>query len=310
MVNLANLITIGRLIAVPFIVWLLVSQNHAMAFWLFVAAGISDGIDGYLAKHWGMATTLGRYLDPVADKALLVSIYVTLGWQGYLPSWLVLMVASRDVLIIGAIVISGLMGHDLEIRPTPVSKLNTVVQIRAGGLDPGAFRLRFFPGCRYGGLDVDLVGDRDRAAFPLSLSRDLAVRHCRHGGRAMSARKYALFWLGAIVLFGLMLWALAPVLLPFVVGMAIAYLLDPVVDWMERHPHRPEPGYRHHHGRRRGSPADRAGRPVPADPGPGAGAWPGAAGPDRQGRRPPAGNCSTTSCPNSPASSARRFRPA
>lgn len=129
MVNLANLITIGRLIAVPFIVWLLVSQNHAMAFWLFVAAGISDGIDGYLAKHWGMATTLGRYLDPVADKALLVSIYVTLGWQGYLPSWLVLMVASRDVLIIGAIVISGLMGHDLEIRPTPVSKLNTVVQI-------------------------------------------------------------------------------------------------------------------------------------------------------------------------------------
>ncbi|PWR24095.1 CDP-alcohol phosphatidyltransferase [Zavarzinia compransoris] len=127
--NLANLITIGRLIAVPFIVWLLLSQNHATAFWLFVAAGVSDGIDGYLAKHWGMATALGRYLDPIADKALLVSIYATLGWQGHLPSWLVLMVVSRDLLIIGAILLSGMLGHAVEIRPAPVSKLNTVVQI-------------------------------------------------------------------------------------------------------------------------------------------------------------------------------------
>ncbi|MCW0181057.1 CDP-alcohol phosphatidyltransferase family protein [Zavarzinia sp.] len=129
MLNLANMITLGRLGAVPVIVWLILEQHHAAAFWLFVGAGVSDGVDGFLAKRCGMETALGRYLDPLADKALLVSLFVTLGWQHILPIWLVLLVISRDFLIIGAVLLAGVLDHDVEIRPTFVSKLNTVVQI-------------------------------------------------------------------------------------------------------------------------------------------------------------------------------------
>lgn len=129
MLNLANMITLGRLGAVPVIVWLILEQHHAAAFWLFVGAGISDAVDGFLAKRCGMETALGRYLDPIADKALLVSLFVTLGWQHILPIWLVLLVISRDFLIIGAVLLSGAIGHTVEIRPAFVSKLNTVVQI-------------------------------------------------------------------------------------------------------------------------------------------------------------------------------------
>lgn len=129
MLNLANTITLGRLIAVPFIVWQILDGHHALAFWLFVAAGVSDGVDGFLAKRCGMETMLGRYLDPIADKVLLVSLFVALGWQNILPVWLVLLVASRDFLIIGAVLLSGALDHAVEIRPTLVSKLNTVMQI-------------------------------------------------------------------------------------------------------------------------------------------------------------------------------------
>jgi len=129
MVNLANLITLGRLGSVPVIVWLLLEQRYVTAFWLFVIAGISDGIDGVLAKRFGMETTLGRYLDPLADKALLVSIYVALGLQLYLPKWLVLLVVSRDLLIIGAILLAGALGRRVAIHPTMISKINTVAQI-------------------------------------------------------------------------------------------------------------------------------------------------------------------------------------
>ena len=129
MINLANLITLGRLVAVPVIVWCLIDQRHGTAFWIFVAAGISDGVDGFLAKRCGMETALGRYLDPIADKALLVSIYITLGWQTYVPVWLVLLVVTRDLLIVGAVLLSAAMDFAVEIRPTMVSKLNTVMQI-------------------------------------------------------------------------------------------------------------------------------------------------------------------------------------
>lgn len=129
MVNLANAITLGRLVTVPVIVWMLVIGRHDAAFWLFVIAGVSDGVDGFLAKRCGMETALGRYLDPIADKALLVSIYAALGLQGHLPSWLVIMVIARDVLIVGAVLLSSALDHPVEIRPTFVSKVNTTVQI-------------------------------------------------------------------------------------------------------------------------------------------------------------------------------------
>jgi cardiolipin synthase len=99
------------------------------AFILFVGAGISDAVDGYLAKRFNMTSELGAYLDPLADKVLIVSIYVALGIAGTIPRWLVILVVSRDIMIVGAILLSWLMGSPLKVKPLLVSKLNTAAQI-------------------------------------------------------------------------------------------------------------------------------------------------------------------------------------
>ena len=94
--SIPNLITLGRILLVPIVVWAIWSGAMWAAFVLFLAAGVSDAVDGYLAKRFGMTTVLGAYLDPLADKALIVSIYVTLGIIGKIPGWLVILVVSRD----------------------------------------------------------------------------------------------------------------------------------------------------------------------------------------------------------------------
>jgi cardiolipin synthase (CMP-forming) len=127
--NIPNLITLGRILLVPVVVWAIASGAMWIAFVLFLAAGVSDAIDGFLAKRFGMATELGAYLDPLADKALIVSIYLTLGVNGLIPRWLVILVVSRDILIVGGILLSWLVGNPLKIKPLLVSKLNTVAQI-------------------------------------------------------------------------------------------------------------------------------------------------------------------------------------
>src|ERR1700693_3475556 len=83
--SIPNLITLGRILLVPIVVWAIASGAMWIAFVLFMVAGISDAVDGFLAKRFGMTTELGAYLDPLADKALLVSIYLTLGINGFLP---------------------------------------------------------------------------------------------------------------------------------------------------------------------------------------------------------------------------------
>ncbi len=129
-VTIPNIITLARLVAVPAIVLLLMDHDYGWAFVLFVAAGVSDGIDGAIARHVpGQASDLGRYLDPIADKALLVSIYVTLGLIGRIPAWLVLLVASRDLLIVGGVILSWVMTRPVPIVPLLVSKANTAAQI-------------------------------------------------------------------------------------------------------------------------------------------------------------------------------------
>jgi len=100
-----------------------------IAFLLFVVAGISDGVDGFLAKRFHMTSELGAYLDPLADKALIVSIYVSLGIAGSLPIFLVILVVSRDIMIIGAFMLAWLVGKPMPARPLLVSKINTVAQI-------------------------------------------------------------------------------------------------------------------------------------------------------------------------------------
>jgi cardiolipin synthase len=127
--NIPNLITLGRILLVPVVVWAIASGAMWIAFVLFLAAGVSDAVDGFLAKRFGMATELGAYLDPLADKALIVSIYLTLGVNNLIPRWLVILVVSRDILIVGGILLSWLVGNPLKIKPLLVSKLNTVAQI-------------------------------------------------------------------------------------------------------------------------------------------------------------------------------------
>jgi cardiolipin synthase len=128
LVNLANIITFGRLCAVPLAFWLVLAHRIGDAFLLFVAAGLSDALDGWLARRYG-GNAVGAAMDPVADKALLVTMYITLATIGVLPDWLAILVVFRDLLIVGGVVILAMLGHGVAIRPLYISKLNTVMQI-------------------------------------------------------------------------------------------------------------------------------------------------------------------------------------
>lgn len=126
---LPNLITLARLLAVPVTVYLLLNGDHRAAFWLFVAAGVSDALDGIIAKRFDAASEVGAYLDPLADKALLVGIYVTLGALGQVALWLVILIVFRDLLIIGGAILFHTLTRSLTMEPLMVSKTNTAAQI-------------------------------------------------------------------------------------------------------------------------------------------------------------------------------------
>jgi len=127
--SLPNIISLARLVLVPVVIVLIVDAQWQGAFLLFLLAGISDAVDGFLAKRYDLRTELGAYLDPLADKALLVSIYVTLGILAVLPGWLVILVVFRDVMIIVAVLVSWVMGNPITIAPSYLSKANTAAQI-------------------------------------------------------------------------------------------------------------------------------------------------------------------------------------
>jgi cardiolipin synthase len=128
LVTLPNIITFGRLCAVPLAVWLVLQHHMSAAFFLFVAAGLSDAVDGWLARR-GAASALGAMLDPAADKALLVTMFVTLAAVDALPDWLAILVVFRDVVIVGGLLVLFLLGHPATSRPLGISKLNTALQI-------------------------------------------------------------------------------------------------------------------------------------------------------------------------------------
>lgn len=128
--NLPNAISLARLIAVPFMIYLLLRQEYTAAFWLFVAAAASDGIDGAIAKRFDMVSRLGTYLDPVADKALLTATYLVLGQQGEIAMLVVILVVFRDAMIVGGFVLQSIYrGNHVLPEPIFVSKINTVVQL-------------------------------------------------------------------------------------------------------------------------------------------------------------------------------------
>jgi cardiolipin synthase (CMP-forming) len=128
-VNLANLVTLGRLLMVIPLVWLIATERLQAAFWLFLAAAASDAVDGFIAKRFNATTNLGSYLDPLADKVLLDGIYVALAMGQWLPAWLVALVIGRDLLIVCGVVL--IRRRDAVFRPRPllIGKINTFAQI-------------------------------------------------------------------------------------------------------------------------------------------------------------------------------------
>ena len=146
--NLPNLITLARLLMTPVAVAMIVSQRFVEAFLIFILAGVTDGVDGFIAKRFNLRSELGAYLDALADKALLSSIYVTLAIYGWLTPALVILVVSRDTMILAAVLVSWLLNKPVEIRPVAISKINTVAQIALAG---------FALGARAFGFDVSVV---------------------------------------------------------------------------------------------------------------------------------------------------------
>lgn len=146
--NIPNIISIARLVAVPITAWLIFEGSIQAAFWVFVAAGVSDALDGFIAKRFNQVTELGEYLDPLADKALLVTIYICLAIEGYLYDWIVFLVVFRDLLIVGGAILFQTMTQSLSMAPLFISKVNTLAQIVLAALamatvgfaiDTGAF---------------------------------------------------------------------------------------------------------------------------------------------------------------------------
>jgi len=127
--TIPNLITVARLLCVPALVYAMILGELQLAFGLFLAAGISDAVDGFIARHFNQRSELGTYLDPIADKLLLVSVFVMLTWLAVLPLWFLILVASRDILIVAAVLLSSLMAQPVAVKPILVSKATTAFQI-------------------------------------------------------------------------------------------------------------------------------------------------------------------------------------
>jgi cardiolipin synthase (CMP-forming) len=127
--NAPNLITLARLMSVPLMIWLIVSERFGAAFCVFAGAGVSDALDGFIAKRFDCRTRLGALLDPTADKALLSSVFVALGIAELLPNWLVILVVFRDVTIIGGFILLQNLAAPRNFDPLYISKINTAAQI-------------------------------------------------------------------------------------------------------------------------------------------------------------------------------------
>ncbi len=126
--NIPNLISLGRILSIPCTVWLILNGYLLAAFWVFVAAGFSDALDGYIAKRFNLRSEIGAFLDPIADKALLISVFITLGAAGYIEVWLVILVVFRDGLIVAGASVYQILYQNLTMHPLTISKVNTTFQ--------------------------------------------------------------------------------------------------------------------------------------------------------------------------------------
>jgi cardiolipin synthase len=127
--HLPNLITLSRIAAAPVLILMLKDREYGAALAVFLAAGLSDALDGWIAKRYHYTTRFGAILDPIADKILLISSYVMLMLLDHLPFWLVLTVVFRDLLIVGGYLVYASLIGTVQMRPSLLSKFNTLAQI-------------------------------------------------------------------------------------------------------------------------------------------------------------------------------------
>jgi cardiolipin synthase len=128
-ISIPNILTMLRILLIPLLVIFLIRGMMGEALLVFAAAGITDGLDGFIARYFNQRTDLGAYLDPVADKLLLMSAYLTMATLDLIPAWLTVIVISRDVIIVMGVMVLRLIGVKYEIQPTIASKLTTCVQL-------------------------------------------------------------------------------------------------------------------------------------------------------------------------------------
>ena len=146
--NIPNLLTWARILLIPVVVGvfylpLTAGEQNFVATAAFLVAAVTDWVDGWLARKLNQTSAFGAFLDPVADKALLMSIYVALGVSKAIPATLAILVVSRDVMIVGGVIIAWLFDKPLEIRPLYVSKVNTTMQIAFAAAVLGASAFGF-----------------------------------------------------------------------------------------------------------------------------------------------------------------------
>ena len=127
--NLPNMLTLTRVLMIPFFVIFIMDKHFGYALITFVIAGITDGIDGLIARITHQRTELGAYLDPIADKLLLFSAFITLAIVEIIPSWLAVIVITRDVIILVGFLVMLLTGYHPKINPRLLSKVTTAFQI-------------------------------------------------------------------------------------------------------------------------------------------------------------------------------------
>lgn len=174
--TIPNYITIFRFLLVPLVLYSIFAGHMVWALAGFLLAGVSDGVDGYIARRFNQRSELGAYLDPIADKLLLVTIFGVFGYLGQLPLWLVYLVISRDAMIVGAVVLSTIMGNPVKMHPLMVSKVNTTTQIvlAAFVLADLAFTLNYAWFQEYMVWLVALLTGASAAAYLVSWMRHMA----------------------------------------------------------------------------------------------------------------------------------------
>ena len=128
-INIPNIITTVRILLVPIFVILLLDKHFLEALMVFTTAGLSDGLDGFIARYFNQRTELGAYLDPIADKLLITSAFISLAILKIIPGWLTVIVISRDILILLGVSICSFANIKVHINPSFVSKCTTLAQL-------------------------------------------------------------------------------------------------------------------------------------------------------------------------------------